>query len=259
MKNIIVLLLVFGFYSIALGQNQDESESTKKGLKNVDLVLGGSLNLSSSNNDEINDFILDGTDITLTNITTGEADITKSIKDIKLYTGVKLNEHIIIGGSFRNAIADLGSISNFGTAASPLIYEQLITNDLTSYGLFLRYTNSITDFLGFGVQPYITRNTFRTGNSFGFTTTLNRTETSINTDFTRIGLNAQVIFKIYKRFNIVVSFGRLSFIGGKSERITTDYLDNEPTCPPIIIKNDIRNFNTSFNGSTVLFSVEVVL
>jgi len=256
----IYLSLILAFLSMSLMAQNNDEEQKSSFLKRLDLVLGGSLNISNSNDPQNLQFASNPFNLNPLGVGSYSAYNTESSTfNPRIYSGIKFGENFIIGAEIEfgdaNNLLDYSAIFGAGT-----VYYLERESTLNKKGVFLRYLIPISDRFEFGLQP---SGHFASLNSV-LTTYIANSSSSNSTieeedyDYFEFGLSANVIFKVFDRFNLIVAFGKTRFTKGDWSSTTLSYVDGIQEGDPLIRERSFEAFDMNFNSSTLFIGIEAV-
>lgn len=263
MKNLTtILILSLLLCSGLLSAQEGETEEVKTFfLKKIDLIIGGRIHLNSTDQSTLSDFITNGLNSDFSSVTSLQYQGVKDSRDVNLYMGINLSKSFMIGMEYRKIDAESVYTIDYGTPASPFTYDYDRVADMQTIGIIARYNIAFSEKVSFSLQPFASTNKLKSIYSTGYTSGTNSSSTIYDQRFifNRFGLNSQLSFHLSKRFNFIVNFGRLSYIVGEVNQTTVSQVDGIQQGIPIYSKNDINDFEASFNYSTLSIGFEIVL
>lgn len=257
LKNLTAFVFVFSSSFILYGQELEEPKTSF--LKKIDLVLGGNMLMGTSSDLLLNNVVVGNLELDFNSLSSAQYVLDRSTRDVSFYTGIKLADRFILGLTYRDGHSDFNYSIDYSSPGSPLFWINAKDSKLRSYGIFMRYLIPISDRFDFALQPSLATIDLNSHHETGFGSMISSTETDEFISVNKVDLNAQVIFNVFKRFNILVSFGTMNYVHGDLSRTSISYSSGEATGPPTFLSDDISDFGISFTSSTILFGLEIVL
>ena len=257
-----ILLLYFLLCSGFLSAQDGEIEEAKTCfLKKIDLILGGKIQMNSSDQSTLNDFISNNLSSDFSSINSLQYQGVQDNRDLNFYMGIMIGKHLMLGMEYRTINTESLYTIDYGTPASPFSYNYDRVLDMHTTGIIARYMIPFSKTVSFSFQPFASINKLNSIYSTGYVTSTNSTITRYDQrfNFNRFGLSTQLCFHLNKRFNFIVNFGRLSYIVGEVNQTTVSLVDGVTQGVPIYAKDDISDFEAHFNYSTLSIGFEIVL